>query len=170
MQRAAEIQELYEFNRWANARMRSAVAKLSDEQFSRDLKNSYPSLRDTLLHIMGAEWIWLARWIGTSPIGVPVEWQSYTRGQIDVEWGALETAQKSFIDKLTVVDLDRVVAYRNFKGESHANPLWQLLRHLVNHSTYHRGQVTTMLRQLGHEPVSTDLVLFYRQEKLAQAT
>ncbi|HEY0810552.1 MAG TPA: DinB family protein, partial [Longimicrobiales bacterium] len=84
--------------------------------------------------------------------------------------GALETAQSSFIDNLTDIDLDRIVSYRNFKGESHANPLWQLLRHLVNHSTYHRGQVTTMLRQVGHEPVSTDLVLFYRQEKLAQAT
>ena len=170
MQRAAEIRELYEFNRWANDRVRSTVARVSDEDFVRDLKNSYPSLRDTLLHIMGAEWVWLARWIGTSPPAMPPEWQTYTRAQIDVEWGALETAQRAFIDKLTDAELDRVVGYRTFKGESHTNPLWQLMRHLVNHSTYHRGQITTMLRQLGHEPIATDLVVFYRQARLAQAT
>src|SRR5918999_5789972 len=117
MQRSAEIQELYEFNRWANARMRNAVAKVSDEEFSRDLKNSYPSLRDTLLHIMGAEWVWLARWLGTSPTGMPAEWQSYTRDQIELEWGALETAQRALIDQLTDADLDRVVSYRTLKGE-----------------------------------------------------
>jgi uncharacterized damage-inducible protein DinB len=169
MQRTAEIQDLYEFNRWANARMRSAVARVSDEEFSRDLKNSYPSLRDTLLHIMGAEWVWLARWLGTSPTAMPAEWQLYTRDQIEVEWGAIETAQRAFLDKLADADLDRMVTYRNFKGEQHTNALWQLLRHLVNHSTYHRGQITTMLRQLGHEAVSTDLVLYYRQEKIAQS-
>jgi uncharacterized damage-inducible protein DinB len=168
MQRTAEIQELYAFNRWANARIRGVVALVSDEEFGRDLKSSYPSLRDTWLHIMGAEWIWLARWLGTSPIARPVEWLSYTRGEIEIEWGAVETAQRTFIEQLTDVDLDRMVTYRTLSGDEYTNPLWQLLRHVVNHSSYHRGQITTMLRQLGHDAVSTDLVLYFRQGILAQ--
>ena len=169
MQRLAEIRELYAFDHWANARMRNAVARVSDDEFARDLKSSHPSLRDTLLHIMGAEWVWLARWLGTSPSSMPAEWRTYSRSQIDVEWGALETAQQAFIDRLIDTELDRLVEYRTFKGESHTNPLWQLLRHVVNHSTYHRGQVTTMLRQIGHEPVATDLVLYYREQKALPA-
>jgi uncharacterized damage-inducible protein DinB len=168
MQRTAEIQELYEFNRWANARMRGAIARVSDEDLSRDLKNSYPSLRDTWLHIMGAEWIWLARWLGTSPTARPAEWLSYTRDEIEIEWGAIETAQRAFIEHLTDASLDRMITYRTLNGDEFTNALWQLLRHVVNHSTYHRGQITTMLRQLGHDAVSTDLVLYYRQEKVPQ--
>lgn len=164
MERTAEIQDLYAFNRWANARMRDAVSKLSDEEFSRDLKNSFPSIRDTVLHVMTSEWVWLARWLGTSPTAMPDAWRGYTLSQINNEWAAVEIAQSAFVEKLTDAELDRVVAYRNLKGESHTNLLWQLLRHMVNHSTYHRGQVTTMLRQLGHNAVSTDLVLWYRTQ------
>jgi uncharacterized damage-inducible protein DinB len=167
MQRSDEIRELYAFNRWANALVRGAVANLSDEEFARDLKSSYPSIQATLLHIMASEWVWLARWLGTSPAGMPAGWELYTVAQIEQEWSALETAQAAFIDRLTDADLGRVVSYVNFRGESHHNELWQLLRHMVNHSTYHRGQITTMLRQLGRAAVSTDLVLFYRQLQAA---
>jgi uncharacterized damage-inducible protein DinB len=162
MQRADEIRELYAFNRWANARMRAAVAKLSDEEFRRDLKNSFPSVRDTMLHVMSSEWVWLARWLGTSPKGMPDEWKSYGFAEIEQEWDALESARNAFLDRLNDTELDRVVSYVNFRGESCVNPLWQLLRHMVNHSTYHRGQITTMLRQLGHDAATTDLVLYYR--------
>lgn len=167
MQRSDEIRELYAFNRWANARMRGAVARLSDEEFGRDMKSSYPSIRDTMLHVMASEWVWLARWLGTSPKSMPDEWHGYNFAQIEQEWSAIESAQTAFIDKLTDADLDRVVPYVNFRGESWNNVLSHLLRHMVNHSSYHRGQITTMLRQLGHEAVATDLVLYYRQLQAA---
>ncbi|HEY0674446.1 MAG TPA: DinB family protein [Longimicrobiales bacterium] len=167
MDRTAELRELYAFNRWANARMMSAIDQLTPEEFSRDLKNSHPSVRDTVLHIMSSEWVWLARWLGTSPTGIPDEWQAYNLAQINTEWGALQSAQSAFVDQLRDHDLDRVVAYRNLKGEDHSNALWQLLRHMVNHSSYHRGQITTLLRQLGHTPVATDLVLYFRLQQAA---
>jgi uncharacterized damage-inducible protein DinB len=109
----------------------------------------------------------LSRWLGTSPTAMPAEWQDYTLAQIVVEWDALQAAQLAFLDKLTDRELDRMVSYRNLAGEDHTNVLWQLLRHMVNHSSYHRGQVTTMLRQLGHTPVATDLVLYYRLQQAA---
>ena len=88
---------------------------------------------------------------------------------IAAAWEDLYRAQQSFLEKLSDADLDRVVDYRNLKGEAYSNVLWQLLRHMVNHSSYHRGQVTTMLRQLGHTPVATDLVLYYRLQQSANA-
>lgn len=167
MQRNSELQELYAFNRWANSRMRAAVAKLPEAQLTRDMKNSFPSVQDTVLHIMTSEWIWLARWLGSSPSAMPSEWRDYTLEQISREWEAIETGQGNFLAGLGAGELDRIVEYRNLKGELHRNPLWQLMRHMVNHSTYHRGQVTTMLRQLGHDAVSTDLVLYYREQQAA---
>ena len=168
MQRSDEIRELYAFNRWANARMRGALAQLSAEEFSRDLKSSYPSIRDTVLHVMASEWVWLQRWLGTSPKAMPEEWKAYTLADIEQEWAAIETAQIAFIDNLRDGDLDRAVHYVNFRGESWDNELWQLMRHMVNHSSYHRGQVTTMLRQLGRDAVATDLVLYFRQQQAAR--
>ena len=163
MQRNSEIQELYAFNRWANSRMRAAIANLTAEQLTQDMKNSFPSVHDTVLHIMTSEWVWLARWMGTSPTAMPAEWRDYTLEQINREWAAIETAQTAFVERLREGELDRIVEYRNLTGELHSNALWQLMRHMVNHSTYHRGQVTTMLRQLGQDAVSTDLVLYYRE-------
>lgn len=165
MQRSDEIRGLYSFNRWANARMRGAAAALNEDDFTRDLKSSFPSVRDTLLHIMSSEWVWLSRWLGTSPTSMPPEWNDYTRAQIEAEWVALEAAHAAFVGNLSDPDLDRTIHYLNFRGEAYAQPLWQLLRHMVNHSTYHRGQVTTMLRQLGHDAAATDLVAFYRLEQ-----
>ena len=62
-----DVQLLYRYNRWANATILNAVAPLSKDDFSRKLGGSFPSVRETLVHIMGAEWIWLRRWKGVSP-------------------------------------------------------------------------------------------------------
>jgi uncharacterized damage-inducible protein DinB len=74
-----------------------------------------------------------------------------------------------YVSKLTQQDLDRVIRYKGFTGEEFSNPLWQSLHQLTNHASYHRGQVTTMLRQLGVKPVSTDLILYYREQTAARA-
>src|SRR5262245_57801243 len=154
-----EIVELFEYNRWANDRLLNSVEPLSTEQFTRDLKNSFPSVRDTMVHIMGAEWIWLQRWLGTSPTGAPHDWSVAALDTIRERWAEIEAERNAFLATLTPDSLAAPVSYRNTKGEPFTNPLGQLLRHVVNHSTYHRGQVATMLRQLDMPPISTDLVL-----------
>jgi uncharacterized damage-inducible protein DinB len=158
-----EIQELYDYNRWANHRILDATAKLSQEQFTKDLRSSFPSIRDTLVHILSGEWIWLTRWKGNSPTGFPDTWDTLTREGLRKQWQEVERDQTAFLADLTEESLNRVIAYRNTAGQPFANPLWQMMRHVVNHSTYHRGQVTTMLRQLGAETVATDLILFFRE-------
>ncbi len=160
-------QELYEYNRWANQRVLLASAALTREQFTQDLRNSFPSVRDTLVHIMSAEWIWLSRWQGTSPTGAPDGWSTSTYEELRERWAEVESAQMEFVAGLTADTVNTVVHYRTTQGQPYSNPLGELLRHVVNHSSYHRGQVATMLRQLGVAPVPTDLVLFYREKASA---
>jgi uncharacterized damage-inducible protein DinB len=158
-----EITELYAYNAWANQRVLGAVARLSADDFGRDLKNSFPSVRDTLAHILGGEWVWLSRWKGKSPTSFPVEWDVSTHAQLIERWQPVAADQRAFLDALTPESLNKPITYTTFAGQAFTNPLWQLMRHVANHSTYHRGQVTTMLRQLGAATVSTDLILFYRE-------
>lgn len=156
-----EIEDLYAYNRWANHRTLDAASRLSPEAFAKDLGSSFPSVRDTLVHILSVEWVWLSRWRGHSPSGVPDSWDVSTLEGVQSQWAAVEQDQQAFISELTAPMLGRSIAYRTTKGDPFEQPLGQMLRHVVNHSTYHRGQVVTLLRQLGAEAVSTDLILFY---------
>ena len=155
------IQELYKYNAWANGQTFEAAAKLTPEQLHKDLGSSYRSVKGTLVHIVGAEWIWLRRWLGTSPNALldPAEFSSVE--QIKNRWEDVELERKEFISNLTEKTLSETLSYTNIKGQPFSYPLWQALQHLVNHSTYHRGQVTTLLRQLGAQPKGTDLLIYY---------
>ena len=153
---------LFEYNRWANQRVLKSVARLSPEQFLRELHNSFPSVRDTLCHIMAVEWIWTARCRGNAP---PTLWKAEEFPVFEalrVRWSEVEREQAEFLSGLRDDQLTAVVKYRDTSAGDRVLPLWQALQHTVNHSTYHRGQVTTMLRQLGAIPQATDLALFYR--------
>jgi uncharacterized damage-inducible protein DinB len=162
MSSPAEIRELFRYNRWANRRVLAAVSRLDEDQFTRDLGSSFPSVRDTLVHVLAAEWVWLSRWNGVSPTDMPAGWRDSTYEGLRERWEVVGAEQLEFVATLDEGTLDRVIAYRTTAGEPFQAPLSQLLRHVVNHSSYHRGQVVTMLRQLGAEAPSTDLVLFYR--------
>jgi uncharacterized damage-inducible protein DinB len=154
------IRGLYRYNTWANTRVFEAVSSLSAEAFAKDLVSSYPSVRDTMLHIVCAEWIWLQRWKGVSPQAVFHVADFPSLDIIRLRWSEVDHERRGFIDTLTDERLLAVVRYVNLKGETWQYSLWRQMYHVVNHSTYHRGQLTTMLRQLGARPVSTDLLLF----------
>jgi uncharacterized damage-inducible protein DinB len=161
---------LYDYNVWANDRTLECCAALSDEQFLRDLGSSFRSVRDTLVHIYGAEWIWLERWHGRSPSGLP---DGTDCKNLDSARRLLQEADRGLVDyvaSLTNDDLQRVHNYKTTAGGPQAQPGWQMLQHVANHSTYHRGQIATMLRQLGTKAVSTDLIAFYRERAAAQAS
>jgi uncharacterized damage-inducible protein DinB len=160
------IVELFAYTRWANNRILDATARLSQDQLTRDLGNSFPSVRDTLLHIIGAEWVWLSRWNGVSPGALPAWSDVASHDAIRQRFGEIDAERAAYLDRLDPVALNEVIHYRNLKGDSLSGPLWQLHLHVVNHSTYHRGQVVTMLRQLGHSAPSTDLVQFYRERAI----
>jgi uncharacterized damage-inducible protein DinB len=163
MTRLDEIRELYDYNAWAMRRMFDATDALSEEEFTRDLKNSFPSIRDTLVHTVGAEWVWLTRWRGTSPTSFPEAAALMTNADVRSRWEEIQRDRDSYLASLTEASIDATLTYTNFAGKQFTFPLWQMLRHVVNHCSYHRGQITTMLRQLGHPAVSTDLILMYQE-------
>jgi uncharacterized damage-inducible protein DinB len=154
------IRELFGYNRWANARSLEASSKVSPEDFTKEVGGSFASLRGTLAHMYGAEWIWLERWRGTSPASLPFSLDFPDVATIRTRWLDVEREQREFLDFLDADRLSQVISYVNLKGQSFAYPLGRLLQHVVNHSTYHRGQIATLLRQLGATPISTDLLLY----------
>ena len=164
-----EIRTLYDYNAWANRRSLDAAAALTTEQFTKPLGSSFSSVRDTLAHIYGAEWIWLERFQGRSPASLPNATQFADIQSLGERWGEHTPRLLNFVRGLTQSDLDRVLEYKTLKFGVYRNPLWQSMQHVVNHGSYHRGQVTTLLRQLGARPILTDLMHFYRERAEAQS-
>jgi uncharacterized damage-inducible protein DinB len=155
-----DLQLLFEYNRWANKETISAAGALAPEDFIKDLASSHRSVRDTLVHTLAAEWIWLERWKGISPRALLDPGEYPTLDSIKARWTEVESGQTALLDGLNEEDLTRSIAYINQKGERWVYPLGQMMQHVINHSSYHRGQVITMLRQLGAKAVSTDFLVF----------
>ena len=162
-----ECRLLFAYDSWANRRSLDACAALTPEQFTRDLGSSFRSVRDTLAHILGAQWIWLERFHGrTASLPKPDLFPDLTA--LRARWSEVERDLTAYVNGLSVADLERSFDYRDLKGNPQRSVLWQTLQHLGNHGTYHRGQVTTLLRQVGATPVGTDMIGFFR-ERAAQA-
>jgi uncharacterized damage-inducible protein DinB len=162
-----DARTLYAYDAWANRRVLDACAALAPEQFTKDLGSSFRSVRDTMAHIMGAEWLWLERFQGRTA-RLPSGDQFPDLASLRKRWAEVERDLLAYVDALSAADLERSFDYWDMKGNPHTSLLWQTLQHVANHSTYHRGQVTTLFRQLGAKPIGTDLIGFYR-ERAAQA-
>jgi uncharacterized damage-inducible protein DinB len=157
-------QELLRYNTWANARLLDAVAGLDSSQFTRDLGGSFPSVQATLTHVLWAEWLWLERWQDRSPMEVfaPEDFPSVS--DLRARWKEVQAGQEAFMAVLSAEQLRRVGRYTNRKGEVWQYLLWHQVHHLFNHSTYHRGQATNMLRLLDAQPPTTDFLVFWDEE------
>lgn len=154
---------LFDYTEWANRLVREAAAELPLEEWSRDLKSSHGGVGGTLVHTLGAEWIWLERWNGRSPPGMPRMEELAEPGALERRWRALEQERAAWLEGLDEGGLAAVCRYRSMAGQPFESPLWQLVQHVANHSTYHRGQVVAMLRMLGARVPGTDLVAWDRQ-------
>jgi uncharacterized damage-inducible protein DinB len=156
-----EVRKLYDYNKWANRRIVDACRSVDATAFTKNLGNSFSSLRDTLAHIVGAEWVWLERWQRRSPKKLLASEEFPDLATIESRWAEIERGQDAFLARLTDELMRERIAYQNFKGETWEYSLGAMLQHLVNHSTYHRGQVVTLVRQLGGKPLSTDYLLYF---------
>ena len=135
---------------------------LTADQFTRPIESSFRSIHDTIVHIYGAELLWFMRWDGQAPTALPGG-QYPDAAAIRKAWLEVEKKIRALIDRLGEPGMSRVFEYRLLNGQQTSTPFWQMLQHVVNHGSYHRGQVTTMLRQLGAQPPkSMDLITYYR--------
>ena len=160
-----DIYNLYDFNYWAKSRILGVVEPLSDKEYFKDLGSSHGGIHGTLVHSMGAEEIWLKRWKGDSPGSLYKAEDFATLDDVVNRWDMVEHEMMGFCHMLkTDDDLTKLITYKDIKGNQYTQQLYLMMQHLVNHSTYHRGQVITMLRQLGAKPVGTDMIAFYREQ------
>jgi uncharacterized damage-inducible protein DinB len=157
--------ELLEYHRWATNLTVNTVKALTPEQFTRDLDSSFPSVRDTLVHVFTADRAWLGRLEGQSPSRANASEFTDLDSLLEV-WERVLQRWPIVVESLG--DPGRLIEYKSFAGDPFSNTLGQIVRHVVNHGTYHRGQVATMLRQLGAQAVSSDLIGFYRERNAPQ--
>jgi uncharacterized damage-inducible protein DinB len=160
-----DLGRLLEYTVWANHRILRPVATLSVAEFKRDLGSSHGGVRGTLAHMVDCEWIWLERFKGVSPKARTDEGEFQNVIALRERWTAIEKHREAWFRGLRPSTVSEIVAYKNIEGKSFEGPLWQLVQHLVNHATYHRGQVTAMLRLLNARAVPTDMVVWDRDAK-----
>ena len=151
---------LYQYSAWANGRILDTAAGLAPGLLTEAAGASYGSVRDTLVHTMSAQWIWLQRWKGVSPRAQLGAGDFPDLDTIRERWGALEQETSDFVERLDESQLARVIAYTNTRGQQWAYPLWQMLVHQVNHATQHRSEAAMLLTQMGHSPGDLDLLVY----------
>ena len=155
------LSELLAYHYWAQERLFDAVAVLPPELFTKDLGNSFPSVRDTLAHIHFGELVWYARWL-REPLPAPTPDAFPDLESLRHASRAHEVKMRALLERLGDDGINDSLDYTSrIDGKDHRSPYWQMFQHVFNHGTYHRGQVTMMLRQLGAKPTGTDLILFY---------
>lgn len=160
-----ELSRLYHYDEWATNKLIDAAEKVDSARLQKDLGASFGSLQGTLVHIYGAQFIWLARWKGSTPAGLPTVEQIPNVAELKDRWQKLRGEFREFLKSKTQEQLEQPFAYKDLKGNSWSEALYQQIQHVMFHSMYHRGQVVTLLRQLGEIPPQTDLIAYYRTAK-----
>jgi len=159
-----EIQALLDYHYWARDRLLTALELLTHEQLTTDRGNSFSSIFDTLVHLYGAEWVWCSRWQGASPPALPATAAYPDLASLLEAWRDTEQQLRALVQRLGEEGIQRPIEYSGFDGRPQAQIFSQMFQHLVNHGSYHRGQITTMLRQLkAPPPRPMDLIAFYRE-------
>ncbi len=155
-----DLAGLFAHAEWATARLLAAAATLDAAAWARDLGGSFPTLGGTLAHVVGAEWLWLQRWQGAEPTAEPAWATTPTPDGLRAALADVQRERAAFLDGLDGDALDRPLTYTLFSGAVQTLPLREALLQVVFHSTYHRGQVASMLRRLGATPPATDYLAY----------
>ncbi|MCS6934404.1 MAG: DinB family protein [Chitinophagales bacterium] len=152
------------YNLWANRTICGYIENAGEELFTRETSGSFPTLRHTLLHIWDAEYIWMKRIRGETATNIPGE--IFKGNMFDAINGLLQSSAAlcDLVEKHPPDFIFQSITYQNLKGDTFQNTVEQILYHVVNHGTYHRGQIIVMLRALGYTRVgSTDLITYLRK-------
>ncbi len=151
-----------DYTSFASRRLVEAAANLSPVELIRDFHTADHSVLGTLAHIYAADRVWLGRIHGHPPL-------KFLDPEVDLHLHVLETDWPLILDRwkdwamsLTDDSARSSLAFTDLKGNRHEQPIWQIVLHVVNHGTHHRGQVSGMLRTMGHTPPPLDLIAYYR--------
>ncbi|MCF3111608.1 DinB family protein [Niabella sp. CC-SYL272] len=154
--------ELAAFNRASTAEVCSWLRQISDAQWQQPVISSFKSIRETVLHMVNAENAWLQRLKHEPVIRVDQTFTGSRQELLDL-WEQTSQQLSDWVTGFDEIQLTAPFRYRRFNGQEYTSRYYQVLAHVVNHATYHRGQLVTLLRRVGFTAIqSTDLIGFYR--------
>jgi len=165
----SDVRNLFDYTEWANGLAIEAAAKLPNEDLRRDVNISHRSIFGTLLHMAGAEWIWFERWNGRSPAKAEA-WSMWTTescadlATLNQRWQDLVYRRARYVTELDEQRLAAELPFKLLSGDPSSMRLVDQMQHVANHATMHRGQIVGMIRQLGIDPPSTDLLFYLRRD------
>lgn len=156
-----DLEVLYDYGYWANKKLFQVISKLAPGEFAQPVAGSHGSIRNTLVHVLSAEWGWLERCGGPErgPRLIP---ESYPGLEALMEtWNKVEGYVRSFLSNLKDEDLVREIEFSIGGAEVRRMQLGHLLQHACIHGAHHRAQVALLVRTLGYEPGNFDLLVYY---------
>jgi uncharacterized damage-inducible protein DinB len=162
------LPSMFEYNRWADERLLAACSQLTDAQYAQEVGGSFPSIRGVVAHLAGAAHAWRTRFEGGVVTSLLPEGEV---GTVEVALGLIRVANDVLMREANrpAEELNQILSYRSIRGFDVSLPRWAALRHVVNHATYHRGQIANMMRQVGVAPPSTDYFLWAMEQYAASS-
>jgi uncharacterized damage-inducible protein DinB len=151
-----------DYTTWASGRLLDVANRLTPEELTRDFGTADKNVLGSLAHIYAADRIWMAR-IEAQPPAPFITDEDRDLAVLNREWPALLDVWKQWAAGLNDQTLAERASYLDFKGNPWTTPYWQIILHVVNHGTHHRGQVSGFLRGMGHVPPPLDLMAYYRE-------
>jgi uncharacterized damage-inducible protein DinB len=161
------LQAMFDYVRWSDQQMLAASRTVNDEGYFKEQQISLGSIHKLLVHCMAAQWIWLSRWRGESPTRLENQDDYPTRDALMQRWPLVHSAMTDFLGTQTPKSLARDVQYRNTRGELFSLPLADLMLHVIDHGTYHRGQINTMIKRTGGQPANISYLQYSMQKRKA---
>ena len=159
-----DLKAFYEYNYWANKKILPVISQLTTEEFTRSVAGGYGSIRNTMVHVLSTEWGWLDR-CGGHKRGASLSSDDYpTIEPLLEDWKKVEGYIHDFLSQLDDEDLKNQVEYLGKGDEKRSMPLGELLHHSIIHGAHHRGQIAVLLRELGYNPGSFDILFFYAEK------
>lgn len=157
------FKEIAKSNLWANELVIGWLGNISDEQWEYEVISSFNSIRETVLHVVSAEHAWHQRLLNAQNIAWLLSEFKGSKEDAIILWKTQSENLYHFVENFDG-DLNQKLTFKRLNGDEYSMPIYQVLAHIFNHSTYHRGQLVTMLRQVGFTQVgSTDLLTYFRE-------
>lgn len=150
-----------DYTAWASRRLLDAASQLPESELTHDFRTADRSVLGTLVHIFASERAWLSRLQQVPPPAFVTDADRSLK-VLQEDWPRLHQQWQAWARELTNESVQVLLDYADLKGNRYTQPVWQLLLHVVNHATHHRGQVSGFLRSLGHTPPPVDLIFYYR--------